>query len=51
MTNHDLCVKLINNMVKYGYSLFGETADHLADRFGNDVDLFTNWYNNFMRSR
>ena len=39
MTNHELCVKILEEMVELSYNLCGRTVDELADLMGNDVDL------------
>ena len=50
MTDRDLCIKLLKNMVKYGYALFGETPEHMVDRIGADIEFWARAYNKFMLS-
>ena len=29
MTDRELCIKLLNNMIEHGYHMFGETPEHI----------------------
>jgi len=51
MTDRELCIKLLNNMIEWGYNMFGETPEHMVDRLGPDTRMWQNFYNNFMLSK
>ena len=48
MTDRELCIKLLNNMIEHGYHMFGETPEHMVDRLGTDTRMWQGFYNNFM---
>ena len=36
MTNFEICVEILNDMVNNGYFMFGETVEHMVERVGAD---------------
>lgn len=50
MTNREICIRLLNTMIENGYYLFSETPEHMVDRIGTDVKMWTEFYNHFMMS-
>jgi len=51
-TEREKKIEIVNEMINYGYAMFGESVEHFVDRLNTiPTETFAEWLNNFKKQK